>query len=75
MSGASALVACDFVDSKPLSLGTTPAKLFEYVASGVPIVYVGHPDGEAARILSRHPGCRSVPLETSRARYALCNPL
>jgi glycosyltransferase involved in cell wall biosynthesis len=61
MSGASALVACDFVDSRPLSLGTVPAKLFEYVASGVPIIYVGHPAGEAARMLSRYPGCHTVP--------------
>jgi hypothetical protein len=60
MSGASALVGCDFVDTKPLSLGTTPAKLSEYVASGVPIIYIGHPDGEAARMLSRYRGCHIV---------------
>jgi glycosyltransferase involved in cell wall biosynthesis len=60
MSGASALVACDFADSAPLSLGTTPAKLLEYVASGVPIVYVGHPRGEAARMLSTYDGCHTV---------------
>jgi glycosyltransferase involved in cell wall biosynthesis len=61
MSGASALVACDFVDSGPLSLGTTPAKLFEYVASGSPIIYVGHPEGEAARMLGGYPGCHMAP--------------
>ena len=61
MSGASALVACDFVDTTPLSLGWVPAKLPEYVASGVPIIYVGHPAGEAARMLSRYPGCHIVP--------------
>ncbi len=61
MSGASALVACDFVDTGPLSLGTTPAKLSEYLASGVPIIYFGHPDGEAARMLSRYRGCHTVP--------------
>jgi glycosyltransferase involved in cell wall biosynthesis len=61
MAGASGLVACDFVDTRPLSLGTTPAKLFEYVASGVPIIYVGHPHGEAARMLSEYPGCHVVP--------------
>ncbi len=61
MSCASALVGCDFADTLPLSLGTTPAKLSEYLASGVPIIYVGHPDGEAARMLSRYRGCHTVP--------------
>jgi glycosyltransferase involved in cell wall biosynthesis len=61
MSGASGLVACDFMDPGPLSLGTTPAKLLEYVASGVPIIYVGHPDGEAWRMLSAYDGCHTVP--------------
>jgi glycosyltransferase involved in cell wall biosynthesis len=61
MSGASALIACDFVDPRALSLGTVPAKLLEYVTSGVPIVYVGHPAGEAARLLSRYRGCHTVP--------------
>jgi glycosyltransferase involved in cell wall biosynthesis len=60
MSGASALVGCDFVDRLPLSLGTTPAKLSEYLASGVPIIYVGHPDGEAARMLRAYPSCYTV---------------
>jgi glycosyltransferase involved in cell wall biosynthesis len=60
MSGASGLVACDFVDTRPLSLGTTPSKVFEYVASGVPIIYVGHSHGEAARLLSKYPGCHFV---------------
>ena len=61
MSEASGLVACGFVDTGPLSLGTTPAKLLEYVASGVPIIYVGHPHGEAGRMLSKYPGCHTVP--------------
>jgi glycosyltransferase involved in cell wall biosynthesis len=61
MSEAAGLVACDFVASGPLSLGTTPAKLLEYLASGVPIIYVGHPEGEAARMLSKYQGCHVVP--------------
>ena len=61
MSEASGLVACDFADTRPLSLGTTPSKVFEYLASGVPILYVGHPHGEAARMLSKYPGCHVVP--------------
>ena len=61
MSEASGLVACGFVDTGPLSLGTTPAKLLEYLASGVPIIYFGHPQGEAGRMLSKYPGCHTVP--------------
>ena len=61
MSTASGLVASGFVDTGPVSLGTTPAKLLEYVASGVPIIYVGHPHGEPGRMLSRYPGCHVVP--------------
>jgi glycosyltransferase involved in cell wall biosynthesis len=61
MASATGLIACDFIDTRPLSLGTTPAKLFEYLPSGVPIVYVGHAHGEAARLLDGHPGCYVVP--------------
>jgi glycosyltransferase involved in cell wall biosynthesis len=61
MSAASGLVACGFADTGALSLGTTPAKLLEYVASGVPIIYVGHPHSEAGRMLSKYPGCHIVP--------------
>jgi glycosyltransferase involved in cell wall biosynthesis len=60
MSRASALIACDFVDNTPLNLGTTPAKLLEYLASGVPIVHVGHPQGEAARLLRGYSGSHPV---------------
>jgi glycosyltransferase involved in cell wall biosynthesis len=61
MSGASGLVACGFVDTGPISLGLRPAKLLEYMASGVPIIYVGHLHDEAARMLSMYPGCHTVP--------------
>jgi glycosyltransferase involved in cell wall biosynthesis len=61
MSKASGLLACDFVDAGPLSLGTTPSKVFEYLASGAPIIYVGHPQGETARMLGTYPGCHVVP--------------
>ena len=38
-------------DSKPLAKGLVPAKLFEYLASGRPILCIGPKDGDAARIL------------------------
>jgi glycosyltransferase involved in cell wall biosynthesis len=60
MSEGSGLIACDFEDAKPLNLGITPAKLFEYLASDVPIIYVGHPQSEAAHTLNEYPGCHLV---------------
>ena len=38
-------------DSKPLAKGLVPAKLFEYLASGRPILCIGPKDGDAAHIL------------------------
>ena len=70
MASATGLLACDFEDTLPLSLGTTPAKLFEYLASGVPIIYVGHPEGEAARLLAGQPGCHLVPFGDVEAAIA-----
>ena len=60
MSEASGLIACDVANCDLVSLGTTPAKLFEYLASDAPIIYVGHQRGEAARALNRYPGCHLV---------------
>ncbi len=39
-------------DSKPLAKGLVPAKLFEYLASGRPILCIGPEDGDAAQILN-----------------------
>ena len=61
MSEATGLIACGFAETRALSMGTTPAKLLEYLASGVPVIYVGHPDGAAARMLGDYPGCHTVP--------------
>jgi len=63
MSEASGLIACGFAETRALSMGTTPAKLLEYLASGVPVIYVGHPDGAAARMLGDYPGCHTVPFD------------
>lgn len=38
--------------SKPLAKGLVPAKLFEYLASGRPILCIGPEDGDAAQILN-----------------------
>lgn len=38
-------------EDKPMSKGLVPAKLFEYLASGRPILCIGPEDGDAAQIL------------------------
>jgi len=57
MADSSMLVACGFAGTDPLSLGVIPAKVFEYLASGLPILYVGNPADDAARLLAEQPGC------------------
>jgi glycosyltransferase involved in cell wall biosynthesis len=38
--------------------GLVPAKLFEYLATGLPIVWVGATPNDGASLLAEHPGCR-----------------
>jgi glycosyltransferase involved in cell wall biosynthesis len=57
MADSSMLLACGFAGTDPLSLGVIPAKVFEYLASGLPILYVGNPADDAARLLAEQPGC------------------
>jgi glycosyltransferase involved in cell wall biosynthesis len=57
MADSSMLLACGFAGTDPLSLGVIPAKIFEYLASGLPIIYVGNPADDAARFLAEQPGC------------------
>ena len=60
MADSSMLLACGFAGTDPLSLGVIPAKVFEYLASGLPILYVGNPADDAARLLAEQPGCHIV---------------
>jgi glycosyltransferase involved in cell wall biosynthesis len=57
MADSSMLLACGFAGTDPLSLGVIPAKVFEYLASGLPILYLGNPADDAARLLADQPGC------------------
>jgi glycosyltransferase involved in cell wall biosynthesis len=58
MAGASILLASGSEASNDdVAAGVIPAKLFEYLASGRPIVYVGDARHDAARLLREHPGC------------------
>jgi glycosyltransferase involved in cell wall biosynthesis len=44
-------------DGRASLRGQVPAKLAEYLVSGLPIIYVGDLDGDVASILREHPGC------------------
>ena len=54
------LFASGEVDRGPLGAGTTAAKLFEYLASGLPILYVCNLEADAAATLGRYDGCHVV---------------
>jgi glycosyltransferase involved in cell wall biosynthesis len=41
----------------PIARGVVPAKLFEYLATDRPVLYLGDPAGDAATLLSGHAGC------------------
>lgn len=57
MLSSSMLIASGFAGTGPTSRGVIPAKLFEYLASGLPILYLGHRADDAALILAEQPGC------------------
>ena len=57
MASSTMLIASGFGGDDPVSLGVIPAKLFEYLASGLPILYLGDAADDAARLLGNQPGC------------------
>ncbi len=57
---SSLLVAAGFRREDPLYEGWIPAKLFEYLGTGLPIVYMGVAYTDAARLLASQPACRVV---------------
>jgi glycosyltransferase involved in cell wall biosynthesis len=57
MSDASMLFASGPRRSDPISRGWVPAKLFEYIASGRSVLFIGDPAGDAALLLRGQPGC------------------
>jgi glycosyltransferase involved in cell wall biosynthesis len=49
-----------------------PGKVFEYLGTGLPVIYVGDAASDAARLLAGHPGCHLVqPGDVEAARRAL----
>jgi glycosyltransferase involved in cell wall biosynthesis len=60
MMSASMLVASGIKGGDAVARGWVPAKLFAYLASGVPVLYVSAPDTDAAAVLRGQPGCYVV---------------
>jgi hypothetical protein len=64
------------LDSTPLGRGVVPAKLFEYLASDLPILYIGERPSDAADLLEGFDGCYLVgPSDVDGARRALASGL
>ena len=64
---ASMLFASGPQGSDPLSRGWVPAKLFEYIASGRSVLFIGDPAGDAAALLRGQAGCFVSSRATSPA--------
>ena len=58
---SSILLGAGARDERPVLKGFIPAKLFEYLGTGLPVLYVGDPSTDAALLLARQPGCFVVP--------------
>jgi glycosyltransferase involved in cell wall biosynthesis len=72
MASSSMLVASGFPPDKPATRGWVPAKLFDYLATDLPILYLADPDTDAARMLADQPGCYVVePTDVSGVAAAL----
>jgi Glycosyl transferase 4-like domain len=47
-------------DAVAVARGYIPAKLFEYLATSLPILYLGNAADDAATMLARYPGCHVI---------------
>ena len=74
MSESTVLLVAGTREPHPVFDGLMPAKMFEYLGTGLPIVYVGAPDADAGRLLARQPGCYVVePSDTDGACSAFAS--
>jgi hypothetical protein len=65
VSSSSLLFACGQTNGGAFARGWIPAKLFEYLGSSLPILYLGDSAGDAARLLEGQPGCFVAPRNDS----------
>ena len=61
------LIASGDVRTDVVARGWVPAKLFEYLATPMPILYLGSPADDAALMLARYPGCLVVERDDREA--------
>ena len=72
LMSASMLVASGIRGDDPVARGWVPAKLFTYLASGLPVLYVSGPDTDAAAMMRGQLGCHVVdPHDVEGALRAL----
>jgi glycosyltransferase involved in cell wall biosynthesis len=72
MMSASMLVASGITGGDAVARGWVPAKLFAYLASGVPVLYVSGPNTDAADLMRGQPECYVVDHDDAEgARQAL----
>jgi hypothetical protein len=57
LSASSMLFMSGGLGSDPVSRGWIPAKLFEYLPTGLPIMLLGDTASDPAAVLSEHVGC------------------
>jgi glycosyltransferase involved in cell wall biosynthesis len=60
MNRSTVLVLAGPTDASTIRRGEIPGKLFEYLASGLPVIYVGDPAADAAELLRGRPGCSVI---------------
>lgn len=76
MTASSVLLVAGARDKRPLLKGMIPAKVFEYLGTGLPVIYVGDPATDVAALLAGQPRCHRVPPgDIEAARSALCTAL
>jgi len=72
LHSSSMLFACGLRASDSFASAATPSKLIEYVISGLPVLYIDNPAGDAARMLREQVGCHVVEFgDVTGARRAL----
>lgn len=60
LRGVGALLLAGPKDGRPELRGWSSGKMFEYLASDLPIIFVGDRDTDAARLLERYAGCYAI---------------
>jgi glycosyltransferase involved in cell wall biosynthesis len=60
LSTSSALIASSSADAGPLGSGVVPAKIYEYLATSLPIVLLGDARSDPGALIAPQPGCHVV---------------